>query len=97
MRTHADHQTLAEMSETARLDRLRRILEILDDRPHFDFYTHEHPEEAGQQFHVRGADSEAAGPKTGRQSALCTQTRETGSSSSRSRSTPLGEMARSWR
>lgn len=54
MRTHVDHRTLAEMSETARLDRLRRILEILDDHPHFNFYTHEHPEEAGQQFHVRG-------------------------------------------
>jgi hypothetical protein len=54
MGTHADHRTLAEMSETARLDRLLRILEILDDRPHFGFYTHEHPEEAGQQFHVRG-------------------------------------------
>jgi len=63
MRTHADHQTLAEMSETARLDRLRRILEILDDRPHFDFYTHEHPEEAGQQFHVRGLTPKLPGPR----------------------------------
>ena len=46
MRTHVDHQALAEMSETARLDRLRRILEILDDCPHFDFFAHEHPEQA---------------------------------------------------
>jgi hypothetical protein len=56
VRTHVDHRILEEMSETARLDRLRRILEALeaDDRPHFDFYAHEHPEEAGQQFQVRG-------------------------------------------
>ena len=50
MRTHADHRIQEEMNEVARLDRLRHILEVLDDCPHFDFYAHEHPEEAGQQF-----------------------------------------------
>lgn len=47
MRTQVDNQILVEMSEMAHLDRLRRILEILEagDRPRFDFYAHEHPEE----------------------------------------------------
>jgi len=53
MRTHTDHRAQEEMNEMARLDRLRHILEILDDCPHFDFYAHEHPEDR-QQFHVRG-------------------------------------------
>jgi len=53
--THADNRILEEMNERDRLERLRGILEILeaDDRPHFDFYTHEHPD-GGEQFHVRG-------------------------------------------
>jgi hypothetical protein len=53
--THADDRILEEMNERDRLERLRRILEILesDNRPHFDFYAHEHPE-GGEQFHVRG-------------------------------------------
>jgi hypothetical protein len=43
--THVDNRLLAEMNETARLDRLRHILEILEaeDAPHFDFYAHRHP------------------------------------------------------
>ena len=55
MRTHADHRIQEEMNEMARLDRLRHIVEILEagDKPPFDFYAHEHPED-GQQFHVRG-------------------------------------------
>ena len=51
MQTQVDRRTLVEMSQTARLDRLRPILEVLEaeDRPHFDFCAHEHPEETGQQ------------------------------------------------
>ena len=55
MRTHVDDRVLLEMSETPRPDRLLRILEILEagDRPRFDFYAHQHPDEGRPQFHVR--------------------------------------------
>ena len=47
MRSQVDDQILVEMSATTHLARLRRILEALEagDRPHFNFYAHEHPEE----------------------------------------------------
>jgi hypothetical protein len=55
MRTHVDDWVLVEMGETAHLDRLRRILEILEaaDRPRFDFYAHQHPDEGRRQFHAQ--------------------------------------------
>ncbi len=54
MRTHTNDRAQGEMNEMARLDRLRHVLEILEagDKPPFDFYAHEHPEDR-QQFRVR--------------------------------------------
>jgi hypothetical protein len=48
LRVHTDDRVLLEMSETPRPDRLFRILEALEanDRPRFDFYAHEHPDES---------------------------------------------------
>ena len=44
MRTHVDNRILAEANERDRLDRIYRILEVLEagDRPRFNFYAHQH-------------------------------------------------------
>ncbi len=51
--THVDDRLLADMNEAARLDRLRHILEILEakDAPHFNFYSHQHPDEVGRHVY----------------------------------------------
>jgi len=46
MRTHVDDRELAEMSAEERVDRIGRILQVLeaDGEPRFNFYEHECPQ-----------------------------------------------------